>query len=287
MSVAAFHEEFARVSRSFPCPVCGKQTWCIVHESGDYVVCQRVESDKPYGKGGRAGWRHDLDDPVDAPPPSAAPINTLEDIRQAWCDSRDAATPERLAPLAVQLGVKIGSLRSLGVGWNAERSVYTLPMFDGCLNLTGLQFRAPDGFKYAMAGSRPGLFLPDCSLLFSPHWRTPDQLYVTEGASDCAAVLTLGGMAVGRQNAQHGLDELRQLRVAIDAPSLRWVFVADNDDAGAEGARAVAAEFPGAVVIRPSRLKDARAVMMDGGTLIHMSWAAAGHPNKYWTPLDD
>lgn len=59
-------EEFARVSRKHPCPVCGKATWCMVARESDpsRTICQRVESSRRWGT---AGWLHDLHDHGDSP----------------------------------------------------------------------------------------------------------------------------------------------------------------------------------------------------------------------------
>jgi hypothetical protein len=32
-----------RVSRTHPCPVCGKPNWCLVSADGTAAICQRVE----------------------------------------------------------------------------------------------------------------------------------------------------------------------------------------------------------------------------------------------------
>jgi Domain of unknown function (DUF3854) len=52
-------EKTRRVSRTSPCPTCGKPTWCLVARDGRYAVCMRVESGR-LAHGG--GWVHRLGD---------------------------------------------------------------------------------------------------------------------------------------------------------------------------------------------------------------------------------
>ena len=52
-------DDFARVTRRRPCPVCGKPNWCLVSKGSEpsKAICQRVESAHRWGD---AGWLHDL-----------------------------------------------------------------------------------------------------------------------------------------------------------------------------------------------------------------------------------
>src|SRR4051812_2683488 len=46
-----------RVRRGEPCPVCGRATWCLLANSGRYVVCMRTESERP-ARNSMGGWVH-------------------------------------------------------------------------------------------------------------------------------------------------------------------------------------------------------------------------------------
>ena len=64
-------DRFHKVSRSEPCPVCGKPDWCVVSNDGGTAICMSVESDRPHDRG---GWVHVLKSispvrRVYAPPP--------------------------------------------------------------------------------------------------------------------------------------------------------------------------------------------------------------------------
>lgn len=50
-------EEFPRVSRSRPCPICGHPDWCLLARDEHAALCQRTESDNQWGD---AGWFHRL-----------------------------------------------------------------------------------------------------------------------------------------------------------------------------------------------------------------------------------
>jgi hypothetical protein len=54
-------DDFARVSRSRPCPICNHRDWCLVSRDNEAdpsrVICARVESRQRFG---RAGWLHAL-----------------------------------------------------------------------------------------------------------------------------------------------------------------------------------------------------------------------------------
>jgi hypothetical protein len=52
-----FLDRHFRVSKSYPCPICGKPDYCAVSRNGRYVLCQRVPSDRYAGK---SGYYHKL-----------------------------------------------------------------------------------------------------------------------------------------------------------------------------------------------------------------------------------
>ena len=50
-------ENWVRVSRNHPCPVCGKPDWCIISSDGTAVICPRIEEgSKRYIEG--SGYLH-------------------------------------------------------------------------------------------------------------------------------------------------------------------------------------------------------------------------------------
>lgn len=50
-------DDFPRVSKDRPCPVCGRGDWCLLATDGRAAICCRVESDHQWCD---AGWYHRL-----------------------------------------------------------------------------------------------------------------------------------------------------------------------------------------------------------------------------------
>ena len=159
--------------------------------------------------------------------------------------------------LAQSLGVHSEALRRVRVGWCQKRCAYTWPMRDGNGNIIGIRTRYEDGEKRSVNGSDSGLFYdPDIHDSIAPGAR----IWVAEGASDTASLLSLGFDAVGVPSSGCGGDLLLTLGRCI-RPS-EWVIVRDNDEKGAEGARKLRSELvivaPVRVIEPPIDIKDAR-----------------------------
>lgn len=160
------------------CPVCGKRDWCLLREDGRATICPRTES--PW-RAGEAGWWH----PVEGvpPPPKPLPEQQLETpnwpVLQRLFQER--ITPRQIYRLSQQLGVTVWSLRQLGIGWTGD--AYSFPIYDAGRGIIGVQRRYLDGAKRTMRGSK----------ITGVHWPEDleygSDLYITEGASDLAAVL--------------------------------------------------------------------------------------------------
>ncbi|MFZ5829015.1 MAG: hypothetical protein ACOY3P_02965 [Planctomycetota bacterium] len=263
-----------RAKRRRACPVCGKPDWCLYTGPADHpeaVICARIESPKRCGE---AGWLHKLRESFTDDWRTLEKTVTLErraepiheDISKTIHEAQDhvGRHPELLNQLAKRLGLTAQSLRRLGVGYLPKRGCHLFPMRDAAGALTGARLRYPDGAKLSLRGGREGLFYADDL--------APDDaglLAVTEGPSDCAALLDLGFQAIGRPSCRGGLKHLvalvRRLRPKCVA------IVADNDLVGVMGA----AEAAGAlavvcadvrIIFPPYRLKDARAWKQAGAT---------------------
>ena len=163
-------------------------------------------------------------------------------------------------PLAMRLGVSADALDALGVGLLGSAS--TWPMRDYLGRAIGVRLRSLNtGAKYAVKGSKNGLFLPsvDEQVL----------VLVCEGASDTAAALSLGFFAIGRPDCKGGRDLIRRW---IERRSNRdAVLVADNDEPGQSGAHelaeAIAPLVRSVCIIRaPLDSKDLREAVQRGAT---------------------
>jgi len=254
-----------RVSRRRPCAICGKPDWCGVSKDGSVAICMRVRSDRPTRNG---GWLHRLAD-LEAKPPLREYVPRPRRRRQGrdwdailtwWAKD---TTGGRVAQLGRTLGVSAASLRRLGVRWAARCRAWAFPMADAAGRTIGIRLRADDGRKWAVRGSRNGLFRPE---RLGEASKAP--LLICEGPTDTAALLDLGYDAIGRPSCTGAVemvvDVVRRLKRA------EVVVVADADGPGIDGAEHLARELTLAGrrprVIRPLAGKDARAWLAAGAT---------------------
>lgn len=246
--------KWERVNKKAPCVICGKFDWCCA--SDKYFLCMRVESPKPCKSG---GWLHLIDAKPKKFPgrakPAAPPVSApdFEGIHM----KRLAVTPQVwLEELAARMGVSALSLEQLGFGYAYSGGDWIVPFRDGNNNIIGLQVRKENGEKMCLTGSKLGLFLP----CMDPQ----PCCWITEGASDCAAAITLGLYSIGRPSCMGGVEHLK---VAVKRLRIRQaVIVADNDSPGVKGAGTLAKQIgiPCCIYLPPC--KDLREFLKLGGT---------------------
>jgi hypothetical protein len=254
---AAGVSDWLRVTRRRPCGVCGKPDWCTVNPALNLTHCMRVESERP-SKNSMGGWLHRTDDfvpprpSVPPPRPSSEPAPDFTSTWRRWFDRTEAY---HLDGFAMSLGVDTDALRSLGCAWSGR--AWAFPMRDEAGRVVGIRLRGDDGRKWAVTGSKAGLFYPTPP----PNSET---VYVVEGPTDAAAALTLGLNAVGRASCMGGegmlSDFCRRQKVR------RAVVVADADEAGRRGAERLVGmlRLPACVWTPPC--KDLREFVRAGGT---------------------
>lgn len=277
--------KWLRVNRKNRCSQCGSDSWCGYSEDGAFAICMRSSSDKPTANG---GYLHRLTDKLDfkpvyrpAPPPPK-PIDA-EGIMAAW----RLDTPWNMIDASAQsLGVSGNALDALGVAYSQRHQAWAYPMLDGHGNAIGIRLRNDAGEKWAVSGSRSGLF-------FDPRVAAPADhtAYVVEGPTDTAAALTMGLFAVGRAAC---LGQADQLRVFFRNFGIRrMVVIADNDEAkerpdgqlwypGKEGAARLIAEMKmeSKLILPPA--KDLRKWLIQGATKLLVECAA--NQKKWTTP---
>lgn len=207
--------------------------------------------------------------------PKPTPYATLSAESVRW---RAAATLDWLAETAAAVSSAPAVLAAFGWGHRDEMAgrhddesgkwvpepidCQTIPMWDRFESsdgprLCGVRLRWPDGTKRSRTGSAPGLFAPDAP---------PDGarvLWVCEGATDPAALASLGLWSVGLPAARQGID-LLDAYVARHKP-VAVVAVADNNPAGKASATLVARAILGTdlaavkTILPPDGAKDVRA----------------------------
>jgi 5S rRNA maturation endonuclease (ribonuclease M5) len=221
--------EFIRVTKRDPCPICKKPDWCEITADGRGAICMRVESQRKTRNG---GWWHWLKDA----PPERLLLNrkVQENTKRTPAEllrmmDRWAAktTDEMMGALGTALGVATWALSDMGAVYADVHSAWAFPMrrFNG--ELAGIRLRAATGKKWAVAGSRDGLFFG------VNEQETIDTLFVCEGPTDTAAALTIGLCAVGRPSCRGARMEVKLLAYRWGAK--RVCVVADQDKPGQDG----------------------------------------------------
>ncbi len=257
---------WTHASKQTPCPICGKEDWCTFGDRA--MLCQRVASDKPHAS---TGWYHFYDQKPpqferkeSTPPPRG--INAPKIMRQ-W---RERTTALQFNLLATQLGVLPESAMAIGAAWAPEHKAWAFPMKDGHGETVGIRLRNSSGFKWAVSGSKQGLFLPSSAVRLQPC------AYLPEGPTDTMAGLSLGMYTIGRPTNLVGLEHmkvaLRRLRI------FKVIVIADNDEEKDLGGRQMRPGIVGAfklkrelglpsVVWQPTgNIKDLRQFCQCGGT---------------------
>lgn len=261
--------KWLRAHRGTPCPICGKPDWCLIAPDGGAAICARTESSKRCGD---AGWLHRLREDRPWRPVRhfarsvivSPPVEPRADFGAMAVDCESAVRSEHLENLANNVGLSAASLRQLGIGWSSQFRAWTFPMVDASGNVMGIRLRRPNGFKFAVPGSKDGLFIPKQSEIDN------SPLLIAEGATDVASLWEMGFRAIaGRPSCTGGISLLCELVRRRRRPEV--VIIADSDIPGQRGAENLAsvlvAYSPGVKVITPpDGIKDARAWLRAGGT---------------------
>lgn len=240
-----------RVSKKNPCPCCGRPDWCGYADGA--TVCMRVESDRPTRNG---GWLHtDNFSPRPFVPRRDFKIElpTL-DAQSTWQRWQEKTEHLHVDGFAMSLGVETEALESLGCAWSGY--AWAFPMRDAERNVVGIRLRNTDGRKWAVKGSKSGLFIPNAE--------TQKIAFIVEGPTDTAAALSIGLYAIGRP-ACLGLEDATAVFLKTHAVN-RAVIIADNDEAGLRGSAKLqkALGVMSCQVVLPS--KDIREFVNLGGT---------------------
>ena len=162
--------------------------------------------------------------------------------------------------LATSLGVAPDALRRLRVGWSAGRQATSWPMRNDAGEIVGVRLRDPaTGAKWSVRGSDGhGVFYDPDQVLNAPMGA---RVWIGEGPTDTAALLTLGFMAIGCPSSGVGGGFIASIGHRIRPAE--WVIVADADPKGIEGAKRLQSDLvavaPVRIITPPTGCKDARA----------------------------
>lgn len=229
--------DWQQVSRTQRCPICDGADNCSVSSDGGAVWCGRVEQgSQRQNAGGQflhllGDGQHRRDDRSYEHPSHRRQRRTAEKpkaradfehiARTAFCRA-DAS--QRRHELAAALGVTATALEQLRVGpWGLKDGLHWLfPERDASGNIIGLNRRYRNGDKRTWPNS-------DRGLIYCDNWQAFDgPVYLVEGPSDTAAMLSLGLCVVGRPSNTGGVDHLVQLLTQL--PSDRGLIVLGEND---------------------------------------------------------
>lgn len=267
------NRDWIRVSRSHPCPVCNKPDWCCVSRDGEAAICPRTPSDHDLGE---AGYLHRLDEPIPQGDWSKAqPVTEarLVDFEAMSRECQAKFVEDDMAPAySDELGVSQFALVAFGVGWHNRHSAFTFPMRDAREDVIGIRLRSPDGAKFAVKGSRSGLFMGTWTI---QQEEQHPPIYICEGPTDAMALFDMGLLAVGRPSCMGGAEHIMSL---LRNKKRNVVIVADNDPPQLRNGRLIRPGRKGAdglahrirsmcrslKVIEPYKAKDIRAMSRFG-----------------------
>lgn len=292
------NSNFIKVSRSNRCPICGKPDWCLIAKDGAAAICPRVpEGALKYVD--KAGYLHKLSElpshrPISFTPrqvPVEEPTIDAAALMEEFREDVDEVDFERMAE---NLGVSEAALQMLGTGWCDASHAWAFPMSDGAGNVVGIRLRSDTGKKWAVRGSRNGLFIPAVLDGMGP-------LFVVEGPTDTAALIDLDVDVIGLPcNVVVGMlrDFLRSCKRDVVIVQERDDKIADTEKCtkckinmcpmcrpGQYGAQCVIAPqlngFARTIkIISPLNGKDSREWKRMGATKETLLWTAKNVP--YW-----
>jgi hypothetical protein len=146
-----------------------------------------------------------------------------------------------LNQLAVHLDLPRDALLKLAVGYNEEDirgPCWIFPERDDKRRIVGLVRRYDEGIKRAVENSKRGLTIPRHGKKLPP-----GVIYLVEGASDTAALVSEGVFVIGRSNA-HGnpAERVWLSRLLGRHPNREVIVVGEREPGGAgkEGAKKLA-----------------------------------------------
>ena len=249
-----------RVSSDKPCPVCGKPDWCSVSGDGSAVICPRVEEgSRKYIEG--SGYLHVLKETQEwkneLSKPQAKQLPEHNEVLAIMARKMiRGANQERLVDLAENLDISTKSLQRLCVGYAINQGAYSFPMLRSGNRLVGIRFRNMEGKKWAMKGSKQGLFIP------KPDGPPQPGLLVCEGPTDTGCALDMGFDCIGRPSCNSGADLIVEY-----AEGRHVAIISDADNVGLDGAERLAFKLrnhcPEVVVLVPPA-KDLRTWVAEG-----------------------
>ena len=216
MQIGKFN--YNRCSQRMPCPVCERVKFCLVSDNGSLCICTKIISQKEYKS--YHGWLHALGDTQYLSPKKVIKTKDFNHDPEYICmlyKKLNFIYPRY--HLADRWNVTPKSLLDLGVGYSDE--IYYLPMRNAINEIIGLQRIYPSDEKRTVKHSQLGIFK-------SIHFNPKEPVYIQDGCSDTAAMLSRGYNSLGRASESSCKSILRKL--LKHCPQIN--IVPDNDLGG-------------------------------------------------------
>jgi len=255
-----------RVSIKYPCPICGKPDWCSFSAEGTFGICMRIAegSIKETKNGGYLHRLSNFDLSHIRTIPAKAEIAKRDDLPELaiYFKEQGRKKPHRLQWLSEQLGIPVWTLNELHIGWSERQKAFSFPMKDSNGHIIGIRLRSWNGRKYAVTGSREGLFIPKDLKISS-------RILICEGPTDCAALLSICFPAIGRPSCTSGVKLIVEWIERNNVEDV--IIVSDADEPGQRGAQKLTSDLsiyvPSIRIIRPpGAFKDIRDWVNAGAT---------------------
>jgi len=266
-----------QASSALPCPICGSSHYCTLNPADGIVKCTQVGDGSFSQKKDRAGvgffHRHNFDGVT--PPPQQQQNRPVQNWDKAM--GMSATAPRRhLRPLSRLLGSSVDELKDWGVGYLTSRQLndmgtscnslgcWTFPMRDAQGKVVGLRLRNYDGFKYAVSGSRNGLFYHPQSLVKRA------SILIVDGASDSFVGWTKGLNIIGRPSSTTGNPEIMEMFQWLKPTEIHQILDADtnaNREHARDAANELISQYSYGSIFYPSKGKDLREWLLETNSL--------------------
>lgn len=252
--------KWVRVSKQRPCPICDRPDWCTVSADCGLCLCMRVESGRR-SKNRMGGWLHLLRDKPTSMMIFRTPVAEVKprmnlNFEAMWQSGRQKTAKRLITELGKMLDVEPVALDMIGAAWSPVHRAWGFPMRAPDGKIRGLRLRAENGDKWAVRGSRVGLFIPSRTF-------TDKTLYVVEGPTDLAAALTIGLNAIARPSCMGCEDDVVEY-IKLKKYN-RCVVISDNDTPGIRGAQRLIDSLPVMSCMLVPPAKDLREFVRRGG----------------------
>lgn len=202
-------------------------------------------------------------DPLEKrPPPRQKPPEIplkplkLRFLGEMWANWAVSTPDAELDVLGVELGLSTEALRAVGCCKAWPHDGFGFPMYDCKGEFVGMRLRGENGAKWSIPGGREGMFML-CE--FIP---ITEPFCIVEGATDLAALYSLGISGLGRPNCQGAIKDI--VSFCRDR-QIKPIIIADADEPGIKGCMELQKVLSGSKAWQLPA-KDCRAFVNTGGT---------------------